>query len=142
MPFQQMLADTNPSHPKHWLYLRCKAGKTRLIDTSHQDNPTLWDAKAGDWTEFGRKYIAKLDQLSGARKLRLRDGKWVQAEGVVYEEWNPAIHVIDPFEIPADWQRFWWWILGLRIRSAVSGGRRTMTGGCTCTGKSTRPSSW
>lgn len=107
MPFQQMLADTNPSHPKHWLYLRCKAGKTRLIDTSHQDNPTLWDAKAGDWTEFGRKYIAKLDQLSGARKLRLRYGKWVQAEGVVYEEWNPAIHVLDPFPIPADWQRFW-----------------------------------
>lgn len=107
MSFQQMLADTNPSHPKHWLYLRCKAGKTKLIDTSHQDNPTLWDAKVGDWTEFGRKYIAKLDQLSGARKLRLRHGKWVQAEGVVYEEWNPAIHVIDPFEIPADWQRFW-----------------------------------
>lgn len=106
MPFQQLIADTNPSHPKHWLNLRCKAGKTTLIDTRHEDNPTLWDAANGRWTEFGKKYIARLDDLSGARKQRLRYGRWVQAEGVIYEEWDSTLHVIDPFEIPKDWVRY------------------------------------
>lgn len=107
MPHQQLIADTNPSNPKHWLYLRCRAGKTTLIDTKHEDNPMLWDAEAKQWTPFGVKYIEKLDKLSGARKQRLRYGKWVQAEGAIYEEWNPSIHVIDPFPIPADWPRYW-----------------------------------
>lgn len=107
MPHQQLLADTNPSHPKHWLYQRCKSGSAVMIDTKHEDNPMLWDAESGQWTPFGVKYIEKLDKLTGTRKLRLRYGKWVQSEGVVYEEWEPSIHVIDAFTIPETWERYW-----------------------------------
>ena len=28
------------------------------------------------------------------QRLRLRDGKWVQAEGAVYTAWDPAVHVV------------------------------------------------
>ncbi|KKK59594.1 hypothetical protein LCGC14_3032820, partial [marine sediment metagenome] len=38
---------------------------------------------------------------------RLRHGEWSSAEGVVYEEWDSAIHLIDPFQIPDDWPRYW-----------------------------------
>lgn len=107
MPHQQLIADTNPSHPKHWLYLRCRAHKTKLIDTRHEDNPMLWDAGEKKWTSFGAKYIEKLDNLSGARKQRLRFGKWVQAEGVIYEEWDPTNHLVDQFDVPVDWARYW-----------------------------------
>lgn len=104
MPYQQLLADCNPSAPTHWLKKRCEAGRTRMLDSRHEDNPRLW--QRGNWTQFGREYISKLDNLTGARKLRLRHGRWAQAEGVVYEAWDAARHVIDPFAIPNDWPRY------------------------------------
>lgn len=105
VPYQQIVGDTNPSYPRHWLKQRCDRGVTRLIDTRHEDNPVLHDGKG--WTQKGVEYIAKLDNLTGAEKLRLRHGRWVQAEGAVYAEWSPAVHVVDPFPIPADWRRYW-----------------------------------
>lgn len=103
MPFQQLLGDTNPDAPTHWIKLRANDGRLRLLDSKHEDNPSLWTG--ADWTESGRKYIAKLDALTGVRLPRLRHGKWVAAEGVVYSEWSRSVHVVDPFPIPADWRR-------------------------------------
>jgi PBSX family phage terminase large subunit len=105
MPYQQILADTNPDVPFHWLKQRCEAGTTTLFESRHEDNPTLWDGS--DWTPGGSFYIQTLDRLTGARKLRLRYGRWVQAEGVVYEGWDSSLHVIDRREIPAEWPRYW-----------------------------------
>ena len=105
-PFQQIVGDTNPSHPRHWLKRRCDEGRCRLIATRHEDNPVLYDRSAKQWTEFGRTYLARLDALTGARKLRLRWGRWVQAEGTVYEEWDAGVHVVTPFPVPADWQHY------------------------------------
>ena len=111
LPCQQMIADTNPDAPTHWLRRRAASGQTLMLESRHEDNPALWDTAArdgaGDWTAFGVRYIATLDALTGPRRARLRDGKWVQAEGVVYDGWNPAMHVIDPFHIPRDWPRYW-----------------------------------
>jgi hypothetical protein len=107
MPFQQLLADTNPAGSSHWLLQRVQAGRTRLLESRHEDNPTLWDPAAGAWTPEGERYIEKLDGLTGARKLRLRYGRWVQAEGVVYEEWDRALHVVPRRRIPQEWPRYW-----------------------------------
>lgn len=104
-PFQQLIADTNPDGPQHWLNQRCIKHKTTPIESRHEDNPTLWDPKTGDWTENGAKYIAKLDGLTGVRKPRLRYGKWVQAEGAVYDGWDRSVHLIDAFPIPPSWRR-------------------------------------
>lgn len=105
VPFQQLIADTNPDRPTHWLKLRVDRGATAILESRHEDNPLLWDRDTNDWTEIGRTYIGKLDRLTGARKPRLRHGKWVQAEGVVYDDWDRQIHIVDPFEIPASWRR-------------------------------------
>ena len=37
---------------------------------------------------------------------RLRDGRWASSDGQFYPEFDPAIHVIDRFLIPAEWPRF------------------------------------
>ena len=92
--FQQLLADCNPASPTHWLKLRCDEGKTRLLNSTHEDNPTLFD-DAGRLTPRGESYIAKLDALSGPRKARLRHGKWVGSEGSIYEDWDSTVHVVD-----------------------------------------------
>ena len=96
MPYQQVIADTNPDTPTHWLKRRCDLGKTKMLDSRHEDNPTVTPA-----------YLAKLDALTGPRLQRLRWGRWVQAEGVVYEGWDRATHLIDRFDIPLEWPRYW-----------------------------------
>lgn len=107
MPYQQIVADTNPDTPLHWLRLRANSGRTVMLDSRHEDNPILWDRFARSWTPAGATYIDKLDNLTGPRKARLRDGKWVQAEGLVYDGWDRSIHLVYRFPIPLDWPRFW-----------------------------------
>lgn len=106
VPFQQIIACCNPDRPRHWLKLRCDVGRARMLESRHEDNPILWDEVGGKWTPLGVEYIGKLDNLTGHRKLRLRYGRWIQAEGVVYDGWDPAVHLIERFDIPADWRRF------------------------------------
>jgi PBSX family phage terminase large subunit len=105
--FQQLIADTNPDTPTHWLKQRVDRGQTVLHESRHEDNPVYFDDD-GTMTPAGRDYIeGKLDRLTGVRYHRLRVGLWVAAEGVIYEGWDPALHLIDPFPIPDEWTRWW-----------------------------------
>ncbi len=92
MPWSQIVADCNPSSPNHWLRRRCLAGKCRLVETTHRDNPLLWDAELEDWTQFGEKYVEKtLGSLTGVRRKRFLEGLWAAAEGLVYPEFERAV---------------------------------------------------
>lgn len=104
--FQQLLADCNPDTPTHWLKARCDLGVCQMIYSRHEDNPILFDDDAIP-TVRGASYLSKLDALTGVRRLRLRDGLWVAAEGIIYPEYDPARHLIDRFEIPPSWDRYW-----------------------------------
>lgn len=106
MSYQQILADCNPAHPTHWLRQRAQRGQTVMLHSRHEDNPRYFDAD-GNVTVEGAAYMARLDGLTGVRRLRLRDGIWAASEGVIYDEWDEARHVIDRFDVPADWPRFW-----------------------------------
>lgn len=103
--YQQLLADCNPAEDTHWLKQRCDQGRTKLLHSRHEDNPTLFID--GEMTTRGKRYIKSLDALTGVRYRRLRLGEWSSAEGVVYEEWDSAVHLIDPFPIPDSWVRYW-----------------------------------
>jgi len=121
--FQQLLADCNPAAPTHWLKRRCDDGKTRMLHSTHEDNPMLFSPPPNQRiTEKGADYISKLDSLTGVRFQRLRKGNWVAAEGVIYEDFQIHTHVVsrndfqellDPTEptdksgIPYSWPRFW-----------------------------------
>lgn len=116
--FQQLLMDCNPSSDKHWLKLRSNDGVTKLIESRHEDNPRLFDYdEETGWTvtERGAKYIGILDKLTGVRYKRLRLGLWVSAEGIIYEEFDPAVHVLpwsydddgNRSPLPAEWPRYW-----------------------------------
>lgn len=93
MPYQQLIVDCNPDAPSHWLNQRCNAGLMTRLRSHHEDNPAIYDHARGAYTEQGADYIGKLDRLSGVRKLRLRDGRWVQAEGAVYD-FHRDIHIL------------------------------------------------
>jgi phage terminase large subunit len=104
VPYQQIIVDCNPSHDKHWLKRRADAGRMTRLISRHEDNPLLYEDD-GTVTAAGRNYLSKLEHLTGARRKRLLEGRWVAAEGVVYEEFDESLHVIDPFAIPKDWRR-------------------------------------
>jgi len=111
IPYQQIIADANPDVPTHWLKIRCDTGKTHHIQSRHEDNPILFhqnpDGTTGGMTEAGAKYMAKLDALTGVRYMRLRKGIWCAAEGLVYEEFDPNIHVHKAIRIPPiSWTRY------------------------------------
>ncbi len=103
LPYQQLLMATNPGPPTHHLKLRADSGKLLMLYSKHEDNPLLWD---GAWTPRGLTYLARLDALTGARYQRLRWGRWVSSEGIVYEDWDPSVHVVDRFVPPAGWTRW------------------------------------
>lgn len=121
LPYQQMLADCNPNVPTHFLKVRADEGKTTLLTSVHEENPRLfqWCAptEAGampfdsGWvrlTRKGREYIERLDALTGVRYLRLRKGLWVAAEGLIYENFNPAVHLVDGLPKGSEgWTRYW-----------------------------------
>jgi hypothetical protein len=54
-----------------------------LLPSVHEDNPALIDRASGEWTEAGRAYLTKLENLIGVHRLRLFKGLWAMAEGMV-----------------------------------------------------------
>jgi PBSX family phage terminase large subunit len=106
VPFQQLIADCNPSTPTHWLKARTDAGKTTILESKHEDNPVLFNLD-GATREQGASYLSKLDNLTGVRYQRLRKGRWVAAEGVIYEDFG-SVHLVDSLpENSAAWTRWW-----------------------------------
>lgn len=104
--FQQLLADCNPEGPDHWLKKRCDSGQTHMLYALHTDNPKLF-GQDGTPTEQGAEYLETLAALTGVRKHRLYGGVWAAAEGVIYENWNPAVHISERKKLPFEWMRIW-----------------------------------
>lgn len=105
-PWQQIIADTNPDIPTHWIRRRATDGNLRIIESRHTDNPLYYDDQ-GHRTRAGAEYLGGLDNLTGVRRARLRDGLWVAAEGVIWDGWDPDVHLVDPYPIPENWPRLW-----------------------------------
>jgi phage terminase large subunit len=101
LSYQQLIMATNPGAPTHHLKRRADDGRCQILYSKHEDNPAYHDGS--DWTPVGREYLDSLDSLKGARHQRMRWGRWVAAEGQIYEEFDPSVHVIDKFKVPDDW---------------------------------------
>jgi PBSX family phage terminase large subunit len=116
MPWKQIAMDCNPDAPTHWLFKAFSekpARVTRFV-SRHKDNPYLWHQELQRWTEKalgdlfdGKKYIENLGLNTGVRLRRLLYGEWCAAEGVVYDTWDDATHVINWFRPPNEWPRYW-----------------------------------
>lgn len=71
-----------------------------LYDSMHyvDGTPSKWTAER----------IKEEENLctSEAERLKRIMGRFVRDTGTLYPTFRPDVHVIDPFEIPADWQRY------------------------------------
>ncbi len=94
--WQQIILTTNPDAPTHWIYKDLiQGGGASVYYSGAIDNPNNSPA-----------YLVNLKKLTGVMKQRLVEGKWVQAEGAIYDEYDPAIHMIDKKDCPEFVQRF------------------------------------
>jgi hypothetical protein len=71
--------------------------KRRFIPAKLFDNPYI--------AEDGM-YEANLLSLPEHQRRQLLEGDWSIAEGAAFTEFNPRIHVVEPFSIPGDWVKF------------------------------------
>jgi hypothetical protein len=71
--------------------------KRRFIPATLFDNPYLAD---------DGMYEANLLSLPEHQRKQLLEGNWDVAEGAAFPEFNRAIHVVEPFDIPNSWPRF------------------------------------
>lgn len=77
------------------------------IELNQNDDPEVW-CEYMEWrdnpyldpteVEAMEKVVPQSEQLSR------RYGKFNSGEGLVYPEFDASVHVVDPFEIPRDWQ--------------------------------------
>lgn len=94
--WRQIIYTTNPDNPWHWI-------KKRLIDGGEA---SVHHSRASDNVHNPDDYLDTLSSLTGVLGERLDKGRWVQAEGAVYEEFREEIHLVEPFEIPREWRRY------------------------------------
>ena len=77
-PWRQIILSTNPGPPSHWIHQRLMIGReARVFQSRPEDNPY----NPAD-------YINSLRRLTGILRQRLYEGRWVQAEGLVYESFD------------------------------------------------------
>lgn len=95
-PWQQIILTTNPDAPTHWIYK----------DMIQDGGASVYYSRAADNPNNSPLYFDNLKKMTGVMKERLVDGKWVQAEGAIYDEFDPAIHMIDADKCPEFVRRF------------------------------------
>ena len=71
--------------------------KRRFIPAKLSDNPYLMRSP---------EYLAMLSSLPEVQRRRLLEGDWDVTEDTAFPEFDKNIHVIEPFDIPANWKRF------------------------------------
>jgi PBSX family phage terminase large subunit len=99
---RKLIAISNPAGLTHWLYRRVVNPRTRDKGVAHvhfrmTDNPHL-----------PADYIAEMMATRETRPHWFRsfvEGTWGSFEGQAYEEFDPAVHVFEPFVMSSDWER-------------------------------------
>lgn len=115
--YKQIVLCCNPDAPQHWLNQRAIKGALPMLHSRHRDNPAYFNPD-GSMTARGADYMSKLDALTGVRRLRYKDGIWAAAEGVIYDTFDPNLHLVPlptfsastelcSAGLPWSWMRFW-----------------------------------
>ena len=93
--WKQIMLGTNPDDPNHWINKRLiRKGEATVVKSTAYMNKYVDD-----------QYRRMLERLTGLRYERLVLGNWVSAEGLVYDNWDDSVNLIDSFKIPKEWKR-------------------------------------
>ena len=131
MPIAYLVGDCNPSVPNHWIRQQAKEGKLEFYRMSFLDNPEIIEQGSPELSEFkiefrndpdpkllkkiehlftrsGERRVEKLKNLEGLRFKRGFLGLWASGEDLVFEGFDPEIHILDKTSasIMPNWPRY------------------------------------
>lgn len=85
----KLFGTTNPDSPFHWL-------KKKFLDRSSELDIKSWDFKIEDNPSLDKEFVANLKkEYQGLWYQRYIEGKWVLAEGTIFDFFDRNLHVID-----------------------------------------------
>lgn len=97
LPGAKLFATTNPDNPAHWL-------KRDYLDRASELDLAAWHFGLDDNPALDPQYVAQLKAENvGLFYKRFVEGLWVQAEGAIYETFDPDLHVVDLLPQMAQW---------------------------------------
>ena len=115
--FQQLLArlsiegaqcflNCNPDSPQHWMY-------TEYITNPKIVSKQRWRFLMDDNLSLSPAYVASLkSEYSGVWYDRMIKGEWVAAEGLIYDMFDPKVHVVNSSSVLAGYnERAITWIV-------------------------------
>ncbi len=108
---KQIKSTTNPGGIGHtWVKERfIDIGPPDTVHTVKESTRIFIPAKLQDNHFLMQKdpdYIKRLELLDERERKALLDGVWDLDEGRYFREWNRDVHVIEPFVIPSDWNKY------------------------------------
>lgn len=88
VPSAKLLLTTNPASPRHWL-------RQKYLLRASELNLGHWHFTLDDNPYLDPEYVAALKaEMSGTFYARNVEGRWVAAEGAVYDMWDEARHIV------------------------------------------------
>jgi len=95
--WSQIIMSTNPDGPEHWINKRLIVGKLATVYISfYYDNPANPE-----------RYKTAMQLMTGIQYQRLVLGKWVQAQGAIYDMFDPRLNVSTDAEYNPDLRVRW-----------------------------------
>jgi phage terminase large subunit len=106
-PDARVLWDTNPDYPEHPIKLEYINKSGERLSTGRL-RVQSWHFSIDDNPHLPYDYVENLKATTprGMWYDRRIKGLWVAAEGLVYELFDRAVHVVKPFIVPEGWQRY------------------------------------
>ncbi|AGM11196.1 terminase large subunit [Haloarcula hispanica tailed virus 2] len=98
LPVRQIYSATNPAGPNHWMYKRFY----------EQGVGEVYEGTAAENIHNPDDYMDRLrSQFTGTDADRYIGGEWRGYQGLIYDDFSPNLHVIDPLDapevLPGDW---------------------------------------
>ena len=96
---KERFVDIGPSNVLHTVQNEVGTSTTRLFIPSFvTDNKFLMRTDPD--------YVKRLDALPEKERKALKEGNWDIFDGQYFNEFDRKIHVVEPFEIPLEWDRY------------------------------------
>ena len=100
-PLYQMLSDSNPDLPDHWMYRRETEGKLKFVPFTFKDSPYIY--RQGRWSKVGKTMVEEIYHgLHGIYRDRYFHGLRVRPTGMVFPDLCDD-HFIDKLPSLADY---------------------------------------
>src|SRR5581483_4430763 len=111
LPVVGVRATSNPGGPSHAevkdRYIEPTEFGKKVVQDGHGLTVRFIPARATDNPHLDRGYMARLDAIPDPnRRAAMRDGDWSVFSGMVFPDFSPDRHIIEPAELPASWLRY------------------------------------